>query len=46
MKVTLRDDDTCFFTAPDELERVYHDVWDRLPVCLATVPHAINFEPI
>lgn len=44
MKVALRDDDTCYFTAPEDLERVYHDVWDRLPVCLATVPNAIGYE--
>jgi predicted deacetylase len=44
MKVALRDDDTCYFTAPETLERVYHDVWDRLPVCLATVPFAIGYE--
>lgn len=44
MKVALRDDDTCYFTAPEMLERVYHDVWDRLPVCLATVPFTIGYE--
>jgi hypothetical protein len=44
VKVALRDDDTCYFTAPEALERVYHDVWDRLPVCLATVPFAIGYE--
>ena len=33
MKVALRDDDTSYFTDPDRLEAVYHDVWDRLPVC-------------
>ena len=44
MKVALRDDDTCYFTSPETLERVYHDVWDRLPVCLATVPFAIGYE--
>ena len=44
MKVALRDDDTCFFTSPETLERVYHDVWDRLPVCLATVPFAVGYE--
>lgn len=44
MKIALRDDDTCYFTAPETLERVYHDVWDRLPVCLATVPFAIGYE--
>ena len=44
MKVAIRDDDTCYFTAPDALERVYDDVWDRVPVCLATVPFAIGYE--
>ena len=44
MKVALRDDDTCYFTSPETLERVYHDVWDRIPVCLATVPFAIGYE--
>src|SRR5262249_29483659 len=44
MKVAIRDDDTCYFTAPETLERVYHDVWDRVPVCLATVPCAIGYE--
>lgn len=44
MKVALRDDDTCYFTAPGLLERVYGDVWDRVPVCLATVPFAIGYE--
>ena len=44
MKIALRDDDTCYFTAPEELEGVYHDVWDRVPVCLATVPRAVGYE--
>ena len=44
MKVAIRDDDTCYFTDPAELERVYHDVWDRVPICLATVPFAIGYE--
>ena len=44
MKVAIRDDDTCYFTTPDALERVYGDVWDRVPVCLATVPFAIGYE--
>jgi len=43
MKVAIRDDDTCCFTSPDELTRVYGDVWDRAPVCLATVPFAIGY---
>jgi len=44
MKVAIRDDDTCYFTAPEDLARVYHDVWDRVPICLATVPFAIGYE--
>jgi hypothetical protein len=44
MKVAIRDDDTCYFTSPEALERVYSDVWDRVPVCLATVPFAIGYE--
>jgi len=44
VKVAIRDDDTCYFTDPSELERVYHDVWDRVPICLATVPFAIGYE--
>ena len=43
MKVALRDDDASYFTQPERLEQVYHDVWDRLPVCLAVVPHAMGF---
>ena len=30
MKVAIRDDDTCYFTSPDALASVYHDVWDRV----------------
>ncbi len=44
MKIALRDDDTCYFTSPDDLERVYADVWQRIPVCLATVPFAVGYE--
>lgn len=44
MKLAIRDDDTCYFTSPEDLARVYHDVWDRVPICLATVPFAIGYE--
>jgi predicted deacetylase len=44
MKVAIRDDDTCYFTAPAELERVYGQVWDRLPICLATIPFAKGYK--
>lgn len=43
MKVALRDDDTSFFTDPARLESVYHDVWDRIPIGLAVIPHACGF---
>ena len=43
MKCALRDDDTSYFTEPGRLEAVYHDVWDRIPVGLAVVPHAAAF---
>jgi len=43
VKIALRDDDTCYFTSPSELERVYGDVWQRVPVCLATVPFAVGY---
>ncbi|MGE0866882.1 MAG: hypothetical protein AB7P34_23500, partial [Vicinamibacterales bacterium] len=43
MKVALRDDDTSYFTQPERLDAVYHDIWDRLPVALAVVPHAAGF---
>jgi predicted deacetylase len=43
MKVAIRDDDTSYFTAPERLESVYRDVWDRVPICLAVVPQAMGF---
>jgi hypothetical protein len=38
MKFALRDDDTNFFTQPQQLEQVYGDLWDRVPVSLSIVP--------
>jgi len=46
MKVAIRDDDTCYFTCPAALERVYSDVWDSVPICLAVVPFAIGYERV
>ncbi|SRR5579884_120283 len=34
----LRDDDTNYFTRPEQLERVYGALWDRVPVSLSVVP--------
>lgn len=44
MKVAIRDDDTCFFTSPADLERVYRGIWDQVPVCLATIPFAKGYR--
>jgi predicted deacetylase len=44
MNVAIRDDDTSYFTTPEALERVYGDVWDRAPICLAVVPFAVGYE--
>jgi len=38
MKIILRDDDTCYFTKPEELERAFGKVWDFAPVSLALIP--------
>lgn len=38
MRFAIRDDDTCFFTQPADLERVYGQYWDRIPISLAVVP--------
>jgi hypothetical protein len=46
MKIALRDDDTCYFTSPAELDALYGDVWDTVPVCLATVPFAVGYERV
>ena len=36
MRCAIRDDDTSFFTRPDDLERVYGRYWGRgIPVSLA-----------
>ncbi|MFN0071863.1 MAG: DUF2334 domain-containing protein [Chloroflexota bacterium] len=38
MKFAIRDDDTSYFTMPEQLESVYGDIWDEVPVSLAVVP--------
>jgi predicted deacetylase len=44
VKVAIRDDDTCYFTAPSALERVYSGIWAGVPVCLATIPFAKGYR--
>lgn len=38
MLFAIRDDDTSFFTRPEQLEWVYGRFWDRVPISLAVVP--------
>lgn len=38
MEFCIRDDDTSYFTSPDELEKVYGDISRHGPVSLAVVP--------
>jgi len=34
----IRDDDTCFFTQPEQLESCYSAIWETCPVSLSVVP--------
>lgn len=34
----IRDDDTNYFTRPEQLEECYRDVWDICPISLSVVP--------
>lgn len=36
--LAIRDDDTCFFTQPEDLEHVYGPYWGIVPISLAVVP--------
>jgi hypothetical protein len=38
LRFCIRDDDTCFFTQPEQLERAYGDITQWGPVSLAVVP--------
>ena len=38
MKFAIRDDDTNYWTKPEEIEKVYGSIWDKIHVSLATVP--------
>lgn len=41
MRFVIRDDDTSYFTQPEELEGVYADIVDVAPVSLAVVPYDV-----
>jgi peptidoglycan/xylan/chitin deacetylase (PgdA/CDA1 family) len=38
MKFAIRDDDTSFFTRPEQLDSVYKKIWETVPVSLSVVP--------
>lgn len=35
---SIRDDDTCYFTRPEQLEANYHAVWGKCPISVSVVP--------
>jgi len=37
----IRDDDTSFFTSPEELDSVYSQYWGKVPISLAVVPFSV-----
>ncbi|MGN6568632.1 MAG: DUF2334 domain-containing protein [Flavipsychrobacter sp.] len=37
MRFAIRDDDTNFFTTPEELEACYGNIWDQFPVTLCLI---------
>src|ERR1700730_8640881 len=37
----IRDDDTSFFTRPEELEVIYRPLWGQIPISLAVVPFTV-----
>lgn len=38
MKFAIRDDDTNYFTQPEDLIKVYGKVWNKCPISLAVIP--------
>lgn len=42
MKYYIRDDDTSYFTSPDELIRAYEKIWIYGPVNLAIIPFSVK----
>lgn len=39
MKFAIRDDDTNYFTKPNELKAAYKSIWGRVPISLAVIPY-------
>lgn len=40
-RFAIRDDDTCFFTQPGDLDFVYGPYWGRVPISLAVIPFSV-----
>lgn len=40
MIIAIRDDDTCYFTKPQQLQFVYGPYWDVCPITLSVIPFA------
>lgn len=43
MKFAIRDDDTNYFTSPEELIRCYAAIWDLCPISLSVIPF-VNYR--
>jgi len=39
MRFAIRDDDTNFYTSPEEISAVYSDYWDTIPPTLSVITH-------
>ena len=44
MKFAIRDDDTNFFTNPEDLEKIYSRIWNICPISLAVVPFIASMK--
>lgn len=44
MKFAIRDDDTNFFTKPEDLEKIYSGIWNICPVSLSVVPFVYSMK--
>ena len=40
----IRDDDTSYYTHPEELAAVYKGIWDTVPVSLSVIPFSTPFK--
>lgn len=38
MRFAIRDDDTNYFTKPEQLVRAYSKIWDKCPISLSVIP--------